>query len=180
MLVLFKFFLWILLLNPCFLFHRIVPQVSPCIRHFENSHALLWNPRPLKKVICLSIFQKLFLLLISCYAIFTWIWTYKSHDLTDHQLIISSYLPAITFMGRAKQTSVTRVWISVGFAFWLSLLDMPTNWGSNSSGKDWTLTLQSYLISSLELFDEYWIQRLPNQDYQSPLCVQSFGFQSQS
>ena len=34
------------------------------------------------------------------YAIFTWIWTYKTHDLTDHQLIVGSFLPAIASMGR--------------------------------------------------------------------------------
>ena len=34
----------------------------------------------------------------SCYAIFTWIWTYKTHDLADYQLTIGSFLPATTFM----------------------------------------------------------------------------------
>ena len=34
----------------------------------------------------------------SCYAIFTWIWTYKTHDLTEYQLTIGSFLPATTFM----------------------------------------------------------------------------------
>ena len=34
----------------------------------------------------------------SCFAIFTWIWTYKTHDLTQYQLTIGSFLPATTFM----------------------------------------------------------------------------------
>ena len=34
----------------------------------------------------------------SCYAIFTWIWTYKTHDLTEYQLNIGSFLQATTFM----------------------------------------------------------------------------------
>ena len=33
-----------------------------------------------------------------CYAIFILIWTYKTDDLTDYQLTICSFLPAITFM----------------------------------------------------------------------------------
>ena len=45
-------------------------------------------------MICLSILQALF----SCYAIFTWIWAYKTHDLTNYQLTVGSFLPAITFM----------------------------------------------------------------------------------
>ena len=48
----------------------------------------------LKKVICLILSYTLFLLL--CH--FIWIWTYKTHDLTDHQLIVRSFPPAITFM----------------------------------------------------------------------------------
>ena len=48
----------------------------------------------LKKVTCLILSYTLFLLL--CH--FIWIWTYKTHDLTDHQLIVRSFLPAITFM----------------------------------------------------------------------------------
>ena len=47
-------------------------------------------------------------------------------------------------------------------------------------GQDWTLMQQSYLILSLEEFDEDWIQRLPNQKYCSPLCVQCVGFRIQS
>ena len=52
-----------------------------------------------KKVICLSVSQGPF----SCYAIFKWIWTYKTHDLTDYQLNIGSFLPAITFMWSDRQ-----------------------------------------------------------------------------
>ena len=48
----------------------------------------------LKKVICLILSYTRFLLL--CH--FIWIWTYKTHELTDHQLIVHSFLPAITFM----------------------------------------------------------------------------------
>ena len=45
MLILFRFFLGILLLNPRFFFHHIVAQVCPSIWHFENSSLLLWNQR---------------------------------------------------------------------------------------------------------------------------------------
>ena len=41
------------------------------------------------------------------------------------------------------------------------------------SGKDWTLMLQSYVILSLEVFDEDWIQRLANHDHCCSLCVLS-------
>ena len=47
-------------------------------------------------------------------------------------------------------------------------------------GKDWTLMLQSYLILSLERFDEECMQSLPNQNHSSPLCVQCVGFGIQS
>ena len=47
--ILFKLSLGILILDPCFFFHHFqqhsVPQGSPCIWHFENSRALLWNLR---------------------------------------------------------------------------------------------------------------------------------------
>ena len=33
-----------------------------------------------------------------CYAIFTWIWTCKTHDLTDYQLAVGGFLQAITLM----------------------------------------------------------------------------------
>ena len=52
--------------------------------------------------------------------------------------------------------------------------------GLMRSALDWTLMLQSYLILSLKVFDEDWIQRLPNQDYRRPSCVQSLGFRIQS
>ena len=39
----------------------------------------------------------------SCYAIFTWIWTYKTHDPIDYQLTIGSFLTAITFMWSDRQ-----------------------------------------------------------------------------
>ena len=41
--------------------------------------------------------------LFFCYAIFTWIWTYKTHDLPDYQLTIGSFLQAITFMWSYRQ-----------------------------------------------------------------------------
>ena len=40
--------------------------------------------------------------LFSYYTIFTWIWTYKTHDLTDHQLIVGSVLLTIASMGRGR------------------------------------------------------------------------------
>ena len=53
----------------------------------------------LKKVICMILCNVFF-----CCAIFIWIWTYKTHDLTDHQLIIGRFVLAIASMGRTKQT----------------------------------------------------------------------------
>ena len=49
------------------------------------------------------------------------------------------------------------------------------NKGLVRSSKDWTLMLQSYLILSLEVFNEDWIRRLPNQDHCRPLYVQCVG-----
>ena len=49
MLILFRFFLGILLLNPRFFFHHIVAQVCPSIWHFENSSPWLWSPRNSEK-----------------------------------------------------------------------------------------------------------------------------------
>ena len=40
-------------------------------------------------------FRKLF---FSCYANFTWIQTHKTHDLTDDELTVGSFLPAIALM----------------------------------------------------------------------------------
>ena len=39
----------------------------------------------------------------SCNPNVTWIWTYKTHDLTDNQLTVGSFLPAITFMWSDRQ-----------------------------------------------------------------------------
>ena len=47
-------------------------------------------------------------------------------------------------------------------------------------GKDWIQMLQSYVILSLELLHEDWIQRLLNQDHHFPLCVQYVEFRIQS
>ena len=44
-------------------FHHIIPQGRASIRHFENSCALLWNPRHFEKMISLSISYAPFLLL---------------------------------------------------------------------------------------------------------------------
>ena len=41
----------------------------------------------------------------SCYADFTWIWTYKTQVFTDHQLTIGSFLLAICSMGADQQIS---------------------------------------------------------------------------
>ena len=59
-------FSWNTSSQPSFFFHHLVPHVCPSIWHIENSRTLLWNPRSqdtLKKVICMSILQTLFLLL---------------------------------------------------------------------------------------------------------------------
>ena len=59
------------------------------------------KPLTLRKIQCIALepkiwkrwftwaFQKNFFF---CYAVFTWIWTYKTHGLTDHQLIVGSFL----------------------------------------------------------------------------------------
>ena len=49
--------------------------------------------------------------------------------------------------------------------------------GLTHFGKDWTLMLQYHLILSLEVFCEYWIQRLTNQDHRHLLYVRVFDFQ---
>ena len=79
---------WNSALDTRFFVHHIVPQVA-------------LEPEILWKSWFAWAFSKHFFI---CYAIFTWIWTYKSHDLTGHQLIVGSFLPAIVSMGRTKQT----------------------------------------------------------------------------
>ena len=85
----FEFFLGILPLNPRFFFHHLVPHVCPSIWHIENSRASLWNQRK-RKVICLSISQALFLLLYHFHMNMN---IYETHDLTDYQLTVGSFLP---------------------------------------------------------------------------------------
>ena len=90
----FEFFLGILPLNPRFFFHHLVPHVCPSIWHIENSRASLWNQRK-RKVICLSISQALFLLLYHFHMNMN---IYETHDLTNYQLTVGSFLPEITFL----------------------------------------------------------------------------------
>ena len=87
------------LLTPAFFFSpswHIVAQVRASIWHFQSvalEPEILWKgnlPDPVVHT---------FLLL--CH--FIQIWTYKTHDLTDHQLIIRSFPPAITFMWSDRQ-----------------------------------------------------------------------------
>ena len=54
-----------------------------------------------------SAFHKL---LFPCCARFAWIWTYKAHDLTDHQLTVGSFLPTnliatMASIGKDRQIS---------------------------------------------------------------------------
>ena len=76
------------------LFHFLFPHVCICW-HFQNSSALLWNPRYFKKVIYQSLsqlFGKLFVSGHAAYASFTRIWTYKTHDLPYNQYIDGSFV----------------------------------------------------------------------------------------
>ena len=59
---------------PPLTFHHLVLQVCRSIWLFENSRALLWYPRYCKKGDLPEHFASTF---FSCYAIFSWIWTYK-------------------------------------------------------------------------------------------------------
>ena len=52
----------------------------------------------------------------------------------------------------------------------LCSIRLPTE-GLTRTGKDLTLMLHSYLILSLEVFEEDWIERLPNQFHHRPLWV---------
>ena len=96
---LFESSLGVLPLDPLVFFHYLDPHVCPRIWHIENSRPSLWNPRYSEKGDLPQRFAGTF----SCYAIFKWIWTYKTHDLTDYQLNIGSFLPAITFMWSDRQ-----------------------------------------------------------------------------
>ena len=71
----------LILFESRFFFHQLVPHICPCILHFGNSSASLWNSRYSEKGDCLNLLQAPFL----CYATFTEIWTHKPHDLTDWQ-----------------------------------------------------------------------------------------------
>ena len=71
-------------------------QCSTCLsQHLTHwkFQSIAWEPEILWKT--WFAFRKHF---FSCYAIFTWIWTYKIHDLTDYHFNVGSFLPAITFM----------------------------------------------------------------------------------
>ena len=70
----------------------------------ENSKASLWNPRNSENGDMPEHFQ-VRQDVFSCYAIFTWIWTYKTHDLADCQLQVNvgNSLPTITFMWIDRQ-----------------------------------------------------------------------------
>ena len=73
-------------------------------QHIENSRASLWNPENSEFWVWKRLFAwALSKFFFSHYTIFTWIWTCKTHDLTVYQLIVSSSLPAITFMESDQQ-----------------------------------------------------------------------------
>ena len=94
MLILFESFLWILLLDPAFSSSILLYKFVQVFDTLKIPVRCFGTRDTLKKVICLILSYTLFLLL--CH--FIWIWTYKTHDLTDHQLIVRSFPPAITFM----------------------------------------------------------------------------------
>ena len=97
-------FLGILLLDPRFFFHHIV-LFHKFVQVFDTLKIpVLCFGFALKTVICLSISQLLF----HCYAIFTRIWTYKTHGLTDHQLILGSFLPAWEGLNNPEVTPILR------------------------------------------------------------------------
>ena len=82
--------------------HDLAPHVWPVIWHIGNFSTfteLLWSLEPeilwnrLFKFVLAWALPKLF---FSCYAIFTWIITYKMHDLADHQPTLASLLTANT------------------------------------------------------------------------------------
>ena len=98
--ILFESFFGIPLPDPRFFFHRIVFACFPCIWHVEISSASIWLPRYYQKFAWT--FRKLF---FSGYAIFKWMWTYKTQDSSDptaHQLIVGNFFTCNS-MGRAKQ-----------------------------------------------------------------------------
>ena len=102
MLILFKSFLGILPVNPPF-FHHLVPRVSRCLsKHLTHwkFQSIAFEPKILWKNMIYQAFHEHF---FYCYAIFTWIWTYKTHDLTDHQFTVGCFLQAITFMWSDRQ-----------------------------------------------------------------------------
>ena len=85
-LILFESFLGILLLDPAFssniLLNKFV-QVFDTLKIPVHCFGT-WDTK---------VFRKHFFF---CYAIFTWIWTFTTYDLTDYQLTVGSFLPAIT------------------------------------------------------------------------------------
>ena len=99
MLILFKSFLGILLLDHRFFFHYIVAQVCASIWHWKFQSIAFEQEILWKRWFALA-FRKHFFF---CYAIFTWVWTCKTHDLTDYQLTVGSFLPSITFMWSNRQ-----------------------------------------------------------------------------
>ena len=97
-----KSFLEFCLSTPAFssiiLFHIFVQAFGTSLRWKLQSIAL--EPGILWKRWFAWAFHKSF---FPCYAIFTWNWTNKTHDLTDYQLIIGNFLQAITFMSINEQ-----------------------------------------------------------------------------
>ena len=84
-------------LSSIILFHKFV-QAFDTLK--IQCSALLWNPRYFEKGDFFEHFASTFSF---CYAIFTWMWTYQTHDLTDRPLIVGTFLAAIASMGRSKQ-----------------------------------------------------------------------------
>ena len=99
---------------------KFPPGPSRC-RHTHSFWILSWNSASWLPLILLTLwnfqcialepemlwnrwfawtFASIYSLLI---PFFLWIWIYKTHDLTDYQVIMGRFLLAITSMGRPKQ-----------------------------------------------------------------------------
>ena len=78
-------------------FCTLSPAFSSIILFHMFVHAFDTLKIPVQKVMLLErswTFRSFFF----CHAIFTWIWIYKTHDLTDDKLTVGSFVQAIAFM----------------------------------------------------------------------------------
>ena len=95
----FEFSLKNLLLSIHFFFYHLAPHVYSFIWHLKNSSASLWSQEPTK------LWQQWVAWnfswpLSSGYAIFAWIWTYKTHDITVLLYLLFAFLQSLTWTGK--------------------------------------------------------------------------------